>query len=116
MKQTLRHAILASAALTLLAGCAQTREFFDPADEKVPVSPGATAPALGGVETLYSSWAGEDGVLTVAEWDAAVDRRFGEDDVNLAAARWDVDANGIISPIEFQSAVAADDRFNALVR
>ena len=34
---------------------------------------------------LFTEWAGEDGVLTVEEWDAGVDARFGEQAMDLEA-------------------------------
>jgi len=58
---------------------------------------------------LYDGWAGQDGELTVAEWDAAIDARFGEQAVNLAVAQWDADGNGVISREEFDKAVAESE-------
>ena len=62
---------------------------------------------------LYSEWAGEDGELTIAEWDAAIDARFGEQAVNLAAAEWDADGNGVISREEFDKAAAGNELLKA---
>ena len=61
---------------------------------------------------LYALWelSGE-GVLSVDEWDAGVDRWFGEDDVNLAVGNWDRDGDGTISEAEFAAALEATDLF-----
>lgn len=53
---------------------------------------------------LFQEWAGEDGQLTVSEWDTGVDQRFGEAAANLSAARWDEDSNEVISRQEFENA------------
>jgi glucose/arabinose dehydrogenase len=55
---------------------------------------------------VYAEWAGEDGKLTIAEWDSAIDGRFGEQAVDLAAAEWDTNADGVISREEFEKAAA----------
>jgi glucose/arabinose dehydrogenase len=63
---------------------------------------------------VYAEWAGEDGELSVAEWDAAVDQRFGENAVNLAAPQWDDDGNGVISQEEFAEALAQTELLSRL--
>lgn len=55
---------------------------------------------------LYDEWAGEDAVLTVEEWDAAINARFGEQAVNLDVTQWDADGDGVISRAEFDDAAA----------
>ena len=42
-----------------------------------------------------------DGTVTVSEWDEWVDTRIGEAEVNLAAADWDENGDGVISRAEF---------------
>lgn len=61
---------------------------------------------------LYGLWdADENGELSVEEWDRAVDRWFGERDVNLSVALWDNDGNGVISREEFAQGLARTDLF-----
>lgn len=57
------------------------------------------------IDALYQEWAGTDGHLSAAEWDSAVDRRFGEQSVDLELSRWDDDADGTISRAEFEEAI-----------
>jgi len=61
---------------------------------------------------LYKTWAGEDGRLTVEEWDAGVDARFGEQAVTLDVAQWDPNADGVISREEFESAAGQNPSFS----
>ena len=58
---------------------------------------------------LYAEWAGDDGELTVDEWDAEFDRVLGEEAVALEVADWNTDGNGIISRAEFEAALAEAD-------
>lgn len=46
-------------------------------------------------------------MLTVAEWDAAIDQRLGEDAANLSVSDWDQNGDNIISKEEFNKAAAA---------
>jgi hypothetical protein len=48
---------------------------------------------------------GEDKVLTVEEWDRAIDARYGERPVQLAVPEWDADSDGTISRQEFEDAM-----------
>ena len=52
---------------------------------------------------LFTEWAGEDGVLSMEEWDAGVDARFGEQAMDLDAAAWDADADGTLTTAEFEA-------------
>ena len=45
----------------------------------------------------------------MAEWDAAVDQRLGEQALNLSAAEWDQDGDDVISKEEFEQAAAESD-------
>jgi glucose/arabinose dehydrogenase len=54
---------------------------------------------------LFGEWAGDDDVLTVAEWDKAIDARFGEKAVELSLEDWDRNDDGVISREEFDEAM-----------
>lgn len=64
---------------------------------------------------LFETWAGEDGMLTIQEWNAAVDARVGEQAVNFAAVKWDGNGDGRISREEFRQSASGDQQFAQIV-
>ena len=83
--------------------------YSTPAAGRAGAQPDAGAPDTVSLSELYKNWAGEDGELTIAEWDAAIDARFGEQFLNLEVSEWDDDGNGVISREEFDAAVTSVD-------
>lgn len=66
-------------------------------------------------EALRVTWdTDDDGVLSVDEWDAGVDRWFGEADVDLAVEAWDRDGDGLVSQAELTAALEETDLFAGL--
>lgn len=92
-----------SLALALAAGthaqeeAASARSVDNPEDQIV---------GIGTVADVYERWAGADGELSVGEWDDGIDGLLGEDAVNLPVARWDTNADEVISLEEFANAMA----------
>lgn len=113
-KPTTRLNVALACTASMLAAGATSNVFADDVTDVVVLVEDVAV--VKDVPALYELWAGDDGELSVDEWDAATDTLFGEEDVNLAVARWDTDSNGIITPEEFEQAIANDDLFDTVTR